>query len=160
MFILVCNKGKMSEQRTLSLNSISCPTTLRAKASRGSKMLLFNWVKVFSSGFNKKTGQSKHTVQVIVFMNLFSAGVLMAVFENCIAGRVTVYSVPGCSQCSQAKTALQALNLPVCEVDVSHDAAVRAWLEKITGSSTVPQIFFNHVHLGGNDSLQNMVGEH
>ncbi|XP_026767433.1 uncharacterized protein zgc:152951 isoform X1 [Pangasianodon hypophthalmus] len=80
----------------------------------------------------------------------------MAVFENHIAGRVTVYSVPGCPQCLQAKAALQALNLPVCEVDVSHDAAVRAWLDKMTGSSTVPQIFFNNVHIGGNEILQNL----
>ncbi|XP_060785899.1 uncharacterized protein zgc:152951 [Neoarius graeffei] len=80
----------------------------------------------------------------------------MAVSENHIAGRVTVYSVPGCPHCLQAKAALQALNLPVCEVDVSHDAAVRAWLDKMTGSSTVPQIFFNDVHIGGNESLQNL----
>lgn len=84
----------------------------------------------------------------------------MAVFENHIAGRVTVYSVPGCPHCLQAKATLQALNLPVCEVDVSHDAAVRAWLDKMTGSSTVPQIFFNNIHIGGNESLQNLVGEH
>lgn len=84
----------------------------------------------------------------------------MAVFENNIAGRFTVYSVPGCLQCSQAKAALQALNLPVCEVDVSHDSAVRAWLDKMTGSSTVPQIFFNNVHIGGNEILQNMVSKH
>ncbi|KAG7331142.1 hypothetical protein KOW79_005111 [Hemibagrus wyckioides] len=86
-------------------------------------------------------------------------GVLMAVFVNHIAGRVTVYSVPGCPQCLQAKAALQALNLPLCEVDVSHDAAVRAWLNKTTGSSTVPQIFFNNVHIGGNDILQNLTAE-
>ncbi|XP_058248713.1 uncharacterized protein zgc:152951 [Hemibagrus wyckioides] len=83
----------------------------------------------------------------------------MAVFVNHIAGRVTVYSVPGCPQCLQAKAALQALNLPLCEVDVSHDAAVRAWLNKTTGSSTVPQIFFNNVHIGGNDILQNLTAE-
>ncbi|GAA6108179.1 uncharacterized protein zgc:152951 isoform X1 [Tachysurus ichikawai] len=80
----------------------------------------------------------------------------MAVFENHLAGRVTVYTVSGCLQCLQAKAALQTLNLPVCEVDVSHDAAVRAWLDKMTGSSTVPQIFFNNVYIGGNDILQNL----
>ncbi|XP_053482897.1 uncharacterized protein zgc:152951 [Ictalurus furcatus] len=83
----------------------------------------------------------------------------MAVFENHIAGRVTVYSVPGCPQCLQAKAALQALNLPVCEVDVSHDAALRAWLDKMTGSSTLPQIFFNNVHIGGNEILKKLAPE-
>lgn len=92
-------------------------------------------------------------------MDVLSTGVLMAVFENHIAGRITVYSVPGCPQCLQAKAALQALNLPVCEVDVSHDAAVRAWLDKMTGSRTLPQIFFNNVHIGGNEILQKLVGE-
>ncbi|KAM9486296.1 uncharacterized protein Hap1MRO34_006386 [Clarias gariepinus] len=80
----------------------------------------------------------------------------MALFGNQIAGRVTVFSVPGCPQCLQAKDTLQALNLPVCEVNVSHDAAVQAWLDKMTGSSTVPQIFFNNVHIGGNESLQKL----
>lgn len=92
-------------------------------------------------------------------MDVLSTGVLMAVFENHIAGRITVYSVPGCPQCLQAKAALQALNLPVCEVDVSHDAAVRAWLDKMTGSRTLPQIFFNNVHIGGNEILQKLVCE-
>ncbi|KAI5621160.1 hypothetical protein C0J50_19095 [Silurus asotus] len=83
----------------------------------------------------------------------------MAVFEDHISGRVTVYSVPGCPQCLQAKAALKAMNLPVHEVDVSHDAAVRAWLEKMTGSSTVPQIFFNNVHIGGKENPQNLAPE-
>lgn len=99
--------------------------------------------------------QTKH---ISLYYVLFT-GVWMAVFENHTAGSVTVYSVPGCPQCLQAKAALHALNLPVCEVDVSHDAAVRAWLDKTTGSSTVPQIFFNNIHVGGNESFKNLVGE-
>ncbi|TSM68917.1 hypothetical protein Baya_8384 [Bagarius yarrelli] len=92
-------------------------------------------------------------------MNVFFTDLLMAVFENHTAGRVTLYSVPGCLQCLQAKAALQALKLPVCDVDVSNDAAVRTWLDKMTGSSTVPQIFFNDIHIGGNDILQNLTTE-
>ncbi|XP_072542493.1 uncharacterized protein [Salminus brasiliensis] len=78
---------------------------------------------------------------------------------SCIPGRVTVYSVPGCPHCLQAKATLGALGLPVCDVDVSHDAGLRAQLKKLTGSSTVPQIFFNDVHVGRNEQLKNLAPE-
>ncbi|XP_007251797.3 uncharacterized protein zgc:152951 isoform X2 [Astyanax mexicanus] len=78
---------------------------------------------------------------------------------SCIPGRVTVYTVPGCPQCLQAKATLGALGLPVCDVDVSHDPGLRAQLMKLTGSSTVPQIFFNDIHVGRNEHLKNLAPE-
>lgn len=83
----------------------------------------------------------------------------MATFQSFIRGRVTVYSVPGCPHCAQAKATLGALGLPVCDVDVSHDASLSAQLKELTGCSTVPQIFFNNIHVGRNEHLQNLVGD-
>ncbi|XP_036421418.1 uncharacterized protein zgc:152951 isoform X1 [Colossoma macropomum] len=83
----------------------------------------------------------------------------MATFQSCIPGRVTVYSVPGCPHCLQAKATLGALGLPVCDVDVSHDAGLQAQLMELTGSSSVPQIFFNNVCVGGNEHLKNLAPE-
>ncbi|XP_037395278.1 uncharacterized protein zgc:152951 [Pygocentrus nattereri] len=83
----------------------------------------------------------------------------MATFQSCIPGRVTVYSVPGCPHCIQAKATLGALGLPVCDVDVSHDAGLQAQLMELTGSSSVPQIFFNNIYVGGNEHLKNLAPE-
>uniref|UniRef100_H3AL83 Zgc:152951 n=1 Tax=Latimeria chalumnae TaxID=7897 RepID=H3AL83_LATCH len=73
------------------------------------------------------------------------------------AGRVTVYSVVGCPHCNSAKAFLKGLGLPYCEVDVEKDSTVRQKVKELTGRSTVPQIFFNKTHIGGNDDLQNLV---
>ncbi|KAL7881774.1 hypothetical protein AOLI_G00086220 [Acnodon oligacanthus] len=86
-------------------------------------------------------------------------GIFMATFQSCIPGRVTVYSVPGCPHCLQAKATLGALGLPVCDVDVSHDAGLQAQLMELTGSSSVPQIFFNNIYVGGNEHLKNLSPE-
>ncbi|XP_062390649.1 uncharacterized protein zgc:152951 isoform X3 [Sardina pilchardus] len=84
---------------------------------------------------------------------------IMAQTEGSIKGRVTVYSVIGCPHCLQAKSTLKELGLPVCDVDINLNAALRDEVKKLTGRSTVPQIFFNNVHVGGNDDLQKMAPE-
>ncbi|XP_031416892.1 uncharacterized protein zgc:152951 isoform X2 [Clupea harengus] len=83
----------------------------------------------------------------------------MAETEGFIEGRVTVYSVIGCPHCLQAKSTLKKLGLPVCDVDINQQAALRDQVKKLTGRSTVPQIFFNNVHVGGNDDLQKLAPE-
>lgn len=74
-------------------------------------------------------------------------------------GRVTVYSITGCPHCIQAKGRLGQLGVPVCDVDVGKHAELRVKVKELTGRSTVPQIFFNGVHVGGNDDLQKLAPE-
>ncbi|XP_008327060.1 uncharacterized protein LOC103392260 [Cynoglossus semilaevis] len=74
-------------------------------------------------------------------------------------GRVTVYSIQGCPHCLQAKATLGRLEVPVCEVDLGRHPELRATVKELTGRSTVPQIFFNSVHVGGNDDLQKLAPE-
>lgn len=81
----------------------------------------------------------------------------MGEFESVAPGRVTVYSVLGCPHCVQAKATLGGLGVPVCDVDVGRHPELRASVKQLTGRSTVPQIFFNSVHVGGNDDLQTLV---
>uniref|UniRef100_A0A673B2I3 Uncharacterized LOC115412549 n=1 Tax=Sphaeramia orbicularis TaxID=375764 RepID=A0A673B2I3_9TELE len=76
--------------------------------------------------------------------------------ESSAVGRVTVYSIQGCPHCVQAKATLGRLGVPVCDVDVGRHPELRARVKELTGRSTVPQIFFNSVHVGGNDDLQKM----
>ncbi|XP_026231849.1 thioredoxin_like and DUF547 domain-containing protein isoform X2 [Anabas testudineus] len=83
----------------------------------------------------------------------------MGEFESSSQGRVTVYSIQGCQQCEQAKATLRHLEVPVCDVDVGTHPELRARLKELTGCSTVPQIFFNSVHVGGSDDLQKLAPE-
>lgn len=77
--------------------------------------------------------------------------------DSSSAGRVTVYSIQGCPHCVQAKATLGRLGVPVCDVDVGRHPELRARVKELTGRSTVPQIFFNNIHVGGNDDLQKLV---
>ncbi|ROL54903.1 Glutaredoxin-2 [Anabarilius grahami] len=71
-------------------------------------------------------------------------------------GRVTVYSVPGCPHCIQAKATLHTLGVPVCDVDLNKHKEIRARVKELTGHGTVPQIFFNNLYVGNNEDLQNL----
>ncbi|XP_017279413.1 uncharacterized protein zgc:152951 isoform X1 [Kryptolebias marmoratus] len=79
--------------------------------------------------------------------------------ESSAPGRVTVYSIQGCPHCLQAKATLRRLGVPVHDVDVGSDSELRVKLKELTGRSTVPQIFFNNVHVGGNDDLLKLAPE-
>uniref|UniRef100_A0A668AFH8 Zgc:152951 n=1 Tax=Myripristis murdjan TaxID=586833 RepID=A0A668AFH8_9TELE len=83
----------------------------------------------------------------------------MGEFESSPLGRVTVYSIQGCPHCIQAKATLGRLGVPVCDVDVGRHPELRARVKELTGRSTVPQIFFNNIHVGGNDDLQKLAPE-
>lgn len=81
----------------------------------------------------------------------------MAENKSNMKGRVTVYSVPGCPHCTQAKAALKKLGLPVCEVDINKHRELQTKVKRLAGCSSVPQIFFNNVYVGNNEDLQNLV---
>lgn len=81
----------------------------------------------------------------------------MEEFARTPLGRVTVYSIQGCPHCVQAKATLGRMGLPVYDVDLGRHAELRAKVKELTGRSTVPQIFFNSVHVGANDDLQKLV---
>ncbi|XP_019945757.1 uncharacterized protein [Paralichthys olivaceus] len=83
----------------------------------------------------------------------------MEEFASRALGRVTVYSIQGCPHCVQAKATLGRLEVPVCDVDLGRHPELRAAVKELTGRSTVPQIFFNNVHVGGNDDLQKLAPE-
>ena len=75
-----------------------------------------------------------------------------------LKGRILVYSILGCPHCMRAKNTLMELGLPYVDVRLDiYPKEVREELKRRTGKSTVPQIFFNAHHIGGNDELQKLV---
>ena len=70
-----------------------------------------------------------------------------------IAGRITVYTVSGCPFCRQVAAKLESLSLPMIELNLDIFAERRAELTRLSGKSSVPQIFFNDRHVGGYQEL-------
>ncbi len=103
--------------------------------------------------------RSVQEIQGTMFECFYSdlSGAVMVEDGTVMRGRVTVYSVPGCSHCIQAKATLSTLGVPVCDVDINKHGELRARLKELTGHSTVPQIFFNNLYVGNNEDLQNLV---
>ena len=70
-------------------------------------------------------------------------------------GQVVVFSVSACSHCRAAKSLLRSVGVRYDEVNLDvyperrEEARARSG-----GGSTMPQVFFNGVHVGGNDDLQ------
>ena len=52
---------------------------------------------------------------------------------------------------------MKKMNLPYSEINLDIHPQYREYMVKTTKLSTVPQIFFNSKHIGGNDSFQKLV---
>jgi glutaredoxin 3 len=66
---------------------------------------------------------------------------------------VTIYTTSACGYCLAAKNLLRKRGIPYEEIDVTGNAEKRAWLVKVTGRRTVPQIFIRGEAIGGYDDL-------
>ena len=63
---------------------------------------------------------------------------------------VTVYMGPRCNFCDAAKRLLNRNNIPFKEINIAiEDGKREEMLEKSNGRRTIPQIFFDDLHVGG-----------
>lgn len=68
---------------------------------------------------------------------------------------VEVYSKKECPHCVAAKELLVRLGQAVVEYDIEVNPTWKSeWRKRSKGRNTVPQIFINGEHIGGNDDLQ------
>ena len=68
---------------------------------------------------------------------------------------LTVYMGPMCSYCDAAKRLLTRNNIPYNEINVALEEEKREeMLNKSNGKRTIPQIFFNELHIGGYEELR------
>lgn len=63
--------------------------------------------------------------------------------------KIIIYSASYCPYCRAAKALFQAKGLSFQEINVEGDEQKREWLVKVTGQSTVPQIFIDDKPYGG-----------
>jgi glutaredoxin 3 len=70
---------------------------------------------------------------------------------------ITIYTTAACPYCHAAKDLLRKRNLDFTEISVDDDPVARRKLAvKAGGHTSVPQIFFGEVHVGGCDDLYDL----
>ena len=68
---------------------------------------------------------------------------------------VTVYMGPMCNFCNAAKRLLKRNNIPYNEINIAlEEGKKEEMLAKSNGKRTIPQIFFNELHIGGYEELR------
>ena len=69
--------------------------------------------------------------------------------------KVTIYTDRFCNYCDAAKRLLTRNNAPYNEIDISKvDGAMDEMIKKANGKRTIPQIFFDDLHIGGYDEAR------
>ena len=71
-----------------------------------------------------------------------------------------MYSGPMCNFCEAAKRLLDRNNLKYSVIDISSGANIREEMtNKSNGRRTIPQIFFDEMHIGGYQELRQLEKE-
>jgi GrxC family glutaredoxin len=70
--------------------------------------------------------------------------------------KVVIYTTGYCPYCFGAKALLRSKNVEFEEIDVTHDRAGRAQMERLSGRRTVPQIFIDGRSIGGLDEAREL----
>lgn len=68
--------------------------------------------------------------------------------------KVEVYSKGYCPFCKMTKATLRSLGVNFTEFDITSDAKKTQEMRKRSQRQTVPQVFIDGSHIGGNDDLQ------
>ena len=70
---------------------------------------------------------------------------------------IVMYTGPLCNFCDAAKRLLVRNNLNFKEIDISSKDGLREeMIKKANGKRTIPQIFFNDLHIGGYQELREL----
>ena len=70
---------------------------------------------------------------------------------------VIVYMGPRCNFCDAAKRLLHRNNIPYNEINIAlEDGKREEMLNKSNCKKTIPQIFFNELHIGGYQELRDL----
>ena len=71
--------------------------------------------------------------------------------------KVVIYSGPFCAHCDWARALLNKKNVNFVEHNVRENPEKREeMLKKSNGARTIPQIFIEDFHVGGNNELQTL----
>ncbi|KAI0286860.1 thioredoxin-like protein [Russula aff. rugulosa BPL654] len=118
-------------------------------------MALRRGFSLFSALFSTSTASSSNPSS----RQLKDMAVKDLVTQTIAENRIVIFSKSYCPYCKRAKD-LFATNFPdvhvkVLELDLRDDGPdIQGYLSQLTNQRTVPSIFINQKHVGGNDNLQ------
>ena len=68
---------------------------------------------------------------------------------------IIMYTGPLCNFCDAAKRLFSRNNIKYQEIDISKkDGLIDEMIKKANGKRTIPQIFFDNLHIGGYQELR------
>ena len=68
---------------------------------------------------------------------------------------IIMYTGPMCNFCDAAKRLFSRNNIKYQEIDISKkDGLIDEMIKKANGKRTIPQIFFDNLHIGGYQELR------
>ena len=68
---------------------------------------------------------------------------------------IIMYTGPMCNFCNAAKRLFSRNNIKYQEINISSkDGLMDEMIKKSNGRRTIPQIFFDHLHIGGYEELR------
>ncbi len=70
--------------------------------------------------------------------------------------KVEIYTTTYCPHCQMAKMLLNNKGVDFEEINAEDDKIRMSMVKRSGGRKTVPQIFINDYHVGGNDDLQEL----
>lgn len=82
--------------------------------------------------------------------------VVTSLEQPAVKGRIILYTKLGCKDCKMVRLFLHQKRLKYVEINIDIFPSRKLELEKNTGSSTVPKVYFNDLLIGGLNELKNM----
>ena len=70
--------------------------------------------------------------------------------------QITIYTTRFCSYCVRAKRLLKRKGVEFSEIQIDNHRRLRKEMERLSGRSTVPQIFIEGRHVGGYDDMASL----
>jgi glutaredoxin 3 len=70
------------------------------------------------------------------------------------SARVVMYATDWCGYCARARRLLESKGIAFTEIDVDAVAGARAEMQRLSGRTSVPQIFIDGRHIGGYDDTK------
>ena len=70
--------------------------------------------------------------------------------------KVKIYFSEYCPYCKSVESLMNRKNISFEKIDVDLDVSLREEMVKISGRTSVPQVFVNDLHLGGCDDVYDL----
>lgn len=139
------NDGSESgnSEKTVSDSEMK-PKEAQKKSEERTSWNPLNLIKIGGDNYTSTTGEAGH------------GNVPGSVEQPTAKGRIILYTKLGCEDCKMVRLFLYQQRLKYVEINIDIFPSRKLELEKNTGSTTVPKVYFNDLLIGGLTELKKM----